>query len=230
MYTTTARRRAISLAAVGLVALVSAFVALGLSAGDPARADSTVGESEARISADELAFRNDMRKLWEDHVTWTRMVIVSFAAELPDLNPAIDRLLANQSDIGDAVKPFYGDAAGDRLTALLRDHILIAADVLAAAKAGDADALAHAQERWRTNADDIAAFLTAANPRNWPLPEMKSMMRDHLELTTEEAVGRLSGDWASDIAAYDKVHRQALEMADMLSTGIIRQFPQRFRR
>jgi hypothetical protein len=229
MNTTTARGRTLSLALVALIALASALFALGLSGGHSAQAHSRLAATEPRISAHELAFRNEMRKLWEDHITWTRMVIVSFAADLPDLNPALERLLANQGDIGDAVKPFYGDAAGDRLTALLRDHILIAADLLAAAKAGDAAALADAQERWRANADDIAAFLAAANPRNWPLDEMEAMMHDHLELTTEEAVARLSGDWAADIHAYDEVHRQALGMADMLSTGIVRQFPRRFR-
>lgn len=176
----------------------------------------------------ELQFRNDMRKLWEDHVVWTRMAIVSFAADLPDFDQAAARLLQNQADIGDAIAPFYGRDAADQLTQLLREHILIAVDVLVAAKAGDQDALADAQARWEANADDIAAFLNAANPENWPLAEMRQMMRHHLALTTQEAVARLTGDFAGDIAAYDAVHTQILEMADMLSTGIIDQFPQRF--
>jgi hypothetical protein len=148
---------------------------------------------------------------------------------LPDLNPAIGRLLENQGDIGDAIKPFYGDAAGNQLTALLRDHIIIAADVLAAAKAGDTDALSGALDRWYANGEDIADFLAAANPANWPRLEMRAMMREHLDLTTQEAVARLTGDWEADIAAYDEIHRQILEMADMLSTGIISDFPRRFR-
>ena len=229
MTTRTPIRGPIRLALLALGALGAALLALALSGGQAADA----GQAKAKpkpVSAAELAFRNDMRKLWEDHIVWTRQVIVSFAADLPDLDPALQRLLANQTDIGDAVKPFYGEAAGNQLTALLREHIFIAADVLAAAKAGDATALADAQARWYANGNEIAAFLAAANPRNWPLAEMQAMMREHLDITTAEAVARLTGDWEADIAAYDRIHEQALEMADMLSVGIVRQFPQRFRK
>jgi hypothetical protein len=170
-----------------------------------------------------------MRKLWEDHITWTRLFLVSAIAGLPDTQPTAERLLLNQTDIGNAIKPFYADAAGARLTSLLRDHILIAVDLVGAAKAGDSAKVAAARALWYSNADDIAAFLAAANPRNWPQREMRSMMREHLDLTLVEATARLRGDWALDIATYDKIHNQALAMADMLSAGIIAQFPQGFR-
>ena len=177
------------------------------------------------------AFHDQMRKLWEDHITWTRMFIVSAATEsgnLPDLAPTVDRLLANQVDLGNAIKPFYGDAAGNHLTALLREHILTAADIVSAAKAGDDSAVATAKDAWYANADEIAAFLSAANPREWPLDEMRSMMRSHLDLTLAEAVARLQGRYADDIVAYESVHAEILEMADMLSSGIVAQFPSRF--
>lgn len=178
-------------------------------------------------TATRTAFRAAMRQLWEDHITWTRLFIVSDAADLPDLGPTTQRLLRNQQDIGDAIKPFYGEAAGQRLTTLLRDHILIAADILSAAKSGNSSGVDAASGRWYANADEIAGFLSAANPRNWPLDEMRTMMRSHLDLTLAEAVARLHGDYTGDIALYDKVHGQILQMADMLSAGIISQFPQR---
>jgi hypothetical protein len=177
----------------------------------------------------ELAFRNDMRRLWEDHVTWTRLAIISLTSDAPDTEATVGRLLRNQTDIGDAIEPFYGRAAGDELTRLLRDHILIAADLVAAARAGDAGSVANAQARWRANADEIAGFLASANPRSWKAADLQAMLHEHLRLTTNEAVARLQADWAADVAAYDRIHLQALEMADMLSTGIVRQFPRRFR-
>lgn len=179
--------------------------------------------------ATRAGFAAAMRQLWEDHITWTRLFIVSAAAGLPDLGPTTDRLLRNQRDIGDAIKPFYGEAAGQQLTALLRDHILIAGDLIAAAKSGNSDGVEAASARWYANADEIAEFLSAANPRNWPLDEMRAMMRSHLDLTLAEAVARLQGDFGKDIALYDEVHAQILHMADMLSSGIINQFPQRLR-
>jgi hypothetical protein len=183
---------------------------------------------QARDKMDRQAFHDAMRKLWEDHITWTRLVIIGVFEESPGLDSSVQRLLQNQVDIGDAIKPFYGDEAGDQLTALLTDHILIAAEILQAAKSSDTAALEDAVERWYTNADDIAVFLNAANPSQWPLEEMKAMMREHLDLTLEEAVAYLEGDYEASIAAYDEVHLQALEMADMLSMGIIKQFPNKF--
>jgi hypothetical protein len=178
---------------------------------------------------DDQAFHDAMRKLWEDHITWTRLVIVSLVNDLPDSSPTVQRLLQNQDDIGDAIKPFYGDAAGEQLSALLRDHILIAAEILQAAKSNDTTALNDAIARWYANADDIAVFLNGANPKNWPLDMMKDMMREHLDLTLQEAVTYLQGDHAASISAYDQIHLQALDMADMLSGGIIQQFPGKFK-
>jgi hypothetical protein len=191
--------------------------------------DQSEHEQRERLSAQQLAFHDGMRKLWEDHVTWTRLFIVSFAAGLPDTDATAQRLLQNQTDLGNAIKPFYGDTAGRRLTALLREHILIAADLLQAAKAGNSAGVNDASARWYANADDIATFLHRANPDEWPLDEMKLMMRTHLDLTLAEAVARLHGDWPADIAAYDQVHQEILQMADMLSAGIIHQFPKKFK-
>ena len=181
-----------------------------------------VPTGSAATKADDL--RADMRKLWEDHVTWTRLFIVSALADLPDKGATTERLLKNQVDIGNAIKPFYGDAAGEKLTALLKDHILIAADIVTAAKGGQTAQVESHKTRWIANADEIAGFLSGANP-NWPAADMKTMMREHLDLTTAELMARLKKDWPAEIAAYEKVHLQILHMADMLAQGIARQHP-----
>jgi hypothetical protein len=170
----------------------------------------------------------DMRKLWEDHITWTRLFIVSALDDLPDRDVTTNRLLQNQSDIGNAIKPFYGDAAGNQLTGLLRDHILIAADVVTAARAGDAARLQLRMTDWQANADQIADFLAQANPNAWNQADMRSMMREHLDLTTAEVVARLNGDWGADVAAYDRVHEHIVMLADQLSDGLVAQFPASF--
>ena len=181
---------------------------------------------------DKLAFHDAMRKLWEDHVTWTRLFIVSAATlpdNLPDTGPTADRLLANQDDIGDALRPFYGDEVGDAVTALLREHILVAADIIAAAKAEDDAAVTAAVDTWYVNANQIADALNGINPKHWPQDEMRAMMKAHLDRTLDEALARLDGRYADDIDAYEQIHADILEMADMLSDGIIAQFPDQFR-
>jgi hypothetical protein len=81
---------------------------------------------------------------------------------------------------------------------------------------------------WTQNADDIAAFLSKANP-NWPEADLKAMLHEHLALTTDEVVGRLKKDWAADIAAYDKGHMHILKLADALAEGIAKQFPDKLK-
>jgi hypothetical protein len=171
--------------------------------------------------------KTNMRKLWEDHVTWTRNVILNVMDDLGGTNEAVARLQKNQDDIGDAIKPYYGDAAGEQLSTLLHSHINIAAELLTAAKQGNTAGFDAANQKWTANADSIATFLSSANP-NWPEADMKMMMHDHLKYTTEEAVARLNKDYAGDIAAYDKVHDEILHMADMLTDGIVKQFPSKF--
>jgi hypothetical protein len=216
--------RSLSLAVTLMIALGAALAAVAFSDGQTAHAH----QHAKSVTAKELKLRNDMRKLWEDHVTWTRLAVISLTSGTADTNATVARLLRNQTDIGDAVKPFYGRAAGAELTRLLKEHITIAAALITAAKAGDKPAQAAAQTRWETNADQIARFLSRANP-HWKLGPMRSMLRDHLRLTTREVVARLQRNWTADVAAYDEIHRQALHMADMLSTGIVGQFPKRFR-
>jgi len=220
--------RPVRLGIAALIAFASAVVALALTGGHDASAHGIAHQGDT-VSQKQLALEQDMRKLWEDHVTWTRLAVISLTTDAPDTQATVDRLLRNQADIGKAVKPFYGAKAGNALTALLRQHILIAADLIAAAKAGDAEAVSAEQARWQANADEIAAFLSHANPRSWKPAAMRSMMRSHLRLTTDEVVARLQKRWADDVRAYDRIHVQILHMADMLADGLVAQFPARFR-
>lgn len=172
-----------------------------------------------------LDLRDDMRELWTAHVTWTRVVLVGAIAGLPDTGFAIDRLLANQDDIGDAVRPFYGDQAADELTALLHTHIELALAIVDAGLTGDQAAFAAANAAWYANADDIARFLADANP-HWDFDELSYMMRAHLDQTLIEATARFDQSWSLDVAAYDAIVRHALHLADTLTDGLEQQFPE----
>jgi hypothetical protein len=204
------------------ISLVTSSIALFLSL-SPLQAQMDMNHN---ISKSEQ-LRMAMHKLWEDHIVWTRNVILNIMDDLPGTDQAVSRLLQNQDDIGNAVKPFYGEAGGKELTRLLREHITTAADLLKAAKSGNNSAFDATNKKWFANADEISGFLSKANP-NWKLNDMKKMMNDHLTLTTDEAVARLKKDYVADVKAYDKVHEEILMMADMLTDGIIKQFPGKF--
>ena len=201
-----------------------AFVVACALAGAPAL---NALSSEIQQKPSKSSLREDMRKLWTDHVVWTRDYIIAAAADAPDQTAAAGRLMKNQEDVGAAVAGFYGKAAGDQLTVLLKDHINIAVEVIKAAKAGNKTGLAAADAKWQKNGEDIADFLSKANP-NWPRATLVDMMKTHLSTTTAEVTARLNKDWAADVRAFDEVYRHILMMSDAIADGIVKQFPAKF--
>ena len=175
-----------------------------------------------------LAYHDEWRKLWEDHITWTRVVIMGILDELPGTNTYIERLLQNYEDMEDALAPYYGDDA-EVLGDLIKDHLVIAAELLTAANNGDAAGVEAARVRWYANAHDIAVQMSEMNPQFWPLQETEDMWVEHLDATLLEATTHLSGDFAGEVAAYDQIHDLALEMADFMSDGVMQQFPSQFK-
>jgi hypothetical protein len=173
------------------------------------------------------ALSTALRKLWADHAIWTRQYIVAFVGGGADASEAAGRLLKNQEHLGAAIVPYYGQAAGDALTSLLKQHILIAVDLLNAAKAGDDAEFQKQDQKWSQNADEIAALLSGANP-NWSKRDVVDLLNVHLKLTKDEAVARLGGNWAADVSAWDDIFTEILTVSDTLADGIIRQFPERF--
>ena len=230
MSTSNAGRRA-TLTFAGLLAVASMIAVLATSGTQEGHAAAEHGHTTfaAAPTAKQVRLHDGMRKLWEDHITWTRLAIVSFAADLPDFDQTAARLLRNQEDIGNAIKPYYGRRAGNRLTALLKEHIAGAVELLQAAKAGDDARFTAAKEAWYRNGRQIARFLSDANPRFLPFAATSRLMKGHLDQTLDEAAHRLSGDFQADIRDYEHIHRHILMMADAISGGIIKQFPRRFR-
>jgi hypothetical protein len=174
-----------------------------------------------------VSLRVALRKLWADHVIWTRQYIVAAVAGTPDAEAAAARLLRNQEDIGAAVASIYGKPAGDKLTGLLKTHISIAVRLVAAAKDGKTTEFAKQDKLWSANGEQIAAFLAGANP-NWPLKDLSNLLALHLSLTKNEAVARLSSKWDDDVKAFDDIFVEIMTVADALADGIVKQFPEKF--
>jgi hypothetical protein len=211
-----------------IMSMLVLFVVAAASTGTYAKSIKGKMSDKIMFSKPSVELKMAMRKLWEDHITYTRNYIISALADLEDVGKVAERLLKNQDDIGDALKPIYGDEAGNKLTALLRDHILVATEVVKAAKSGNNEELSKANKKWYANADDIAMFLSGANP-NWPKNAVQDMLHKHLEYTTEEVVSRLKKDWGADTEAYDKGHLHMLMFSDMLTDGIVKQHPAKFK-
>ncbi|HND72025.1 MAG TPA: hypothetical protein PLM03_08430 [Bacteroidia bacterium] len=185
-------------------------------------------DSNPLESTQYYSLQDGMRKLWNDHMQYTYATVDAYFNNPSGLSSSLNRLLENQKDIGAAIVPYYGQAAGDTLSALLTTHINLAVPVLEAAKNNDQPALNQALANWKTNANDIANFLSTANPKNWPPRDMQHMMEMHIDQTTTYAVDLLNKDYNNAITHYDEANQHMLDMADDLAKGIALQFPDKF--
>lgn len=186
-----------------------------------------ISETLYQPSQTEVEYRNDMRSLWEEHVAWTRMAIISLTYNLPDVDFVLTRLLKNATDMGNMIRKLYGDLAATTYANLIQEHLLLAADLVKATLAGDEQAAMTAEQKWYANADQIAKFLSSVNPY---LPEnaVREMFYHHLDLTKQEASFMINKDYQKDIEVYDEIEKQAREMADAISDAMVKLYPNEF--
>lgn len=181
------------------------------------------GGDQCMLSKELVRLRECIRLLWEQHVYWTRMVIWGIVYNLPNVSATTNRLLRNAPDFGRLFGQFYGEEIGNEFCCLIRDHLVIAAELVKAAKAANKQAAADAERRWYANGDQIVCFLSHINPY-WTIEQMREMWHTHLALTKREAVDELSKNYAGSIQTFDQIEAEALVMADNFSDGIACQF------
>ena len=214
----------------GATQSTSAPVVSAQLASETVMAGDHMSMSKGSRTASQSALYQAMQNVWQQHMEWTFATIAAFAVESPGYTATVNRLLANQDDIGNAIEPYYGAAAGNELTALLKAHITGVADILTAAKAGDSAGQAKAVAAEYANAKAIGDFLATANPKNWSRSSMEKMMKTHIDQTLVYATDLLKGDVAQGIVDYGLAESHMVDMANMLSAGVIAQFPRKFRK
>ena len=176
-----------------------------------------------RYTYKQICLMNRIRQLWVQHVYWTRFFIISTSAGLADLEPVTKRLLQNPKDFARLLTPIYGIRLAGLFEKLFTQHLMIAADLVNAAKNGETDKVNYSRKEWYKNADEIAGFLSSVN-RCWEEAKWKDMLYSHLEMTEKEATLRLQGNYTADINIFNNIESEALEMADYMSCGIIRTY------
>ncbi|MBW7848416.1 MAG: hypothetical protein H3C41_10100 [Bacteroidales bacterium] len=169
-----------------------------------------------------------MRELWSAHMYWTLITVDAFYNDPKGLEAKLNRLLQNQKDIGAAIVPFYGQEAGDKLAQLLTEHIQGAVPVLQSAQSGDKEALDKAVKDWYANAKEIGDFLSAANPKNWTAKETGGALEMHITHTIDYSVSILKGNYSQSFGGFEEALHHMLHLADILTEGLAKQFPDHF--
>lgn len=182
-----------------------------------------MNSSKYGYSLRQVALMKQLNKLWEQHVHWTRSFIISTANNLGDLDAVTYRLLRNPDDFANLLRPFFGNGLANTFKNLLTQHLLIAADLVNAAKEKNSAAAQQAHKRWYSNACEIAEFMSRISPY-WSEAKWKSLLSSHLQMIEQQAALILGNNYIEDVNMYDEVENQALEMADYMFSGIIKQF------
>ncbi|HQW56724.1 MAG TPA: hypothetical protein PK076_11385 [Saprospiraceae bacterium] len=212
-----------------LVACMSLFSTMAISQMPSHSANSAVSQAENTYNASTLKLRTDMRFLWSQHMEWTYAAVTAFLTTTRNYDATAARLLHNQEDIGNSIKPYYGEAAGTALTKLLKEHIMSVVEVLTASKRGDQDKLKVAISKSYNNAQEIGDFLANAN-KYWPRDFVRDMLKTHIDQTLVYATAIQHDDFASGINSYGEAEAHMMMLADALSNGIVAAFPDKFKK
>ena len=175
------------------------------------------------VSMNEVRLLEKMNLVWEQHIMWTRMLLISIAENLKDLEATQTRLLRNPKDIADVFRPYYGNNVASEIQRLLTEYLAIEKDLIVALKNKDQEQANELSTKWYQNADRMAEAFSSINPF-YPKEEIRRMLYEHLRLTTEEVNARLRGDYVADINAYDMVQKEILKMSQFFVDGIVQQF------
>lgn len=175
----------------------------------------------------EAALRSRMRRLWGEHTAWTRATISSLVYALPDANVVVARLLRTATDMGGALRPFYGDEIARRYGQLLTEHITLAGDIVNATLVGNVEKAVAIEQNWFRNGTETALFLTSISPYLSAV-EFQEMFDEHLMLIKQGMLSMLDKDFKASVDLFDLMEIEALEMADMITDAVIKQFPYKF--
>lgn len=179
------------------------------------------------FSINQVNLMEQMNLVWLEHILWTRMLLISIASNLQDLDSTQTRLLQNPKDTANVFKKYYGNNTADTIQKLLTEHLVIGKNLIVALKNNDEKLAKELNNKWYKNADEMAIAFSSINPF-YPREQLRQMLYKHLSLTTDEINARLKKDFSADIKAYDMVQKEILDMANFFSNGIVRQFPNLF--
>lgn len=179
------------------------------------------------ISMNQVQLLKQMNLVWEQHIMWTRMLLISIAENLKDLDATQARLLRNPKDIADVFRKYYGNVVANKIQQLLTEHLTIGKDLIVALKNKNQEQATMLNTKWYQNADEMAEAFSSINPF-YLKEEIRNMLYEHLRLTTNEVNNRLQGNYVADINSYDMVQKEILKMSQFFVNGIVKQFPNLF--
>lgn len=168
---------------------------------------------------DHIDLKSTLRKLFTDHGVYTAFVLKSI---IDDVSPDVflKRLLVNQKDIGDELKPLIGNTKGNLITKLLTEHIKLAGECIKAAAKHDKQIQKKLNMLFK-NSDQVAAALSSINPQKLPYDITQEMFEIHNNFVVDMAMARVAKDYKKEQILYDAYYNELLDMSDHIYLALL---------
>jgi hypothetical protein len=217
-----------------LVLAAGTAAAAGLAIPALADSGSTIAAGGRQLAAampdsgKVAATKAALRDLWVGHIFWVRGVVFeTFAKNAPAATAAEQAVVGNAKDIAGAIAPFYGQPAADQLFALLAGHYGATKEYLDAAVKNDAAAGSKATDHLTANAQEIAVFLSGANP-NLPKDTLEELLLAHGGHHLQQIQEVQAGQYEKEAATWTAMKGHIYVIADALTDALAKQFPEKF--
>lgn len=175
---------------------------------------------------EEMDLNNDMRHAWSQHNLWDTMFMISLFNTLDNTNAVQRRLMQTPEDIASVFEMFYSQPMVNQLKQLLTQHVELAGELTMAMRDNSMERAEQVEMQLNQNADQIARMLSNANT-NYNYEELRRMLRNHLDLMKNAMMADLNGEYDETVRLVDENEAQLMELADILTEGLVQQFYQR---
>lgn len=175
-----------------------------------------------------VEMREALRDLWQGHIFWVRNVVLTAkSGDVEAAKVAEESVVKNARAIADAVIPFYGKDAADKLFGLLAGHYGAVKEYMTVVYSGNTAGKDAAVDKIKKNAVEIAAFLSSANP-NWPKETLVSLLYAHGGHHIAQIDAFNDKNYSSEAQTWVAMKNHMNMVADALGKGLAKQFPQKF--
>jgi len=169
-----------------------------------------------------------LRELWLGHIFWVRNVSVATIDKNYSAGKAAEQqAVANAKAIAASIQPFYGAAAEDSFFKLLAGHYGAVKAYLVATVAADAAAQATATQVLASNAEEIAALLSKANPY-LEQDAVQGALLAHGGHHIQQIRQLNNREYEAEAQTWEEMKNHVYQIADATADALAKQFAEKF--
>lgn len=199
------------------------FAALLCMMTQPAHSGMDINKTS--FSNKEMELRTNMRYIFTQYLAWQRVAAAETLAGAQDAAKAQARFVSSQDDICGIFKSYFGDYNGGQITNIFKQYNQFISDYVEATRSHGDKALII--NRMHDKSEEIGSLLNMAN-MSWSKDEISAAFKKYSDMLVSEIDLQGNNPGSVDTAMMDATYAQSMDMADIFTSGIIKQDPAKF--